>query len=191
MSLKGPKHTTPSPKSEQAAEPQAPVQTAASTAMNLGGPVALEAAAPSEDFVGAFDGERSPVGLRSYDREIKLGEPDAVGVGVETQRFSFRAEAAVDLSRLLRQVLPVDPEFLLLRVNPAGHLGLDGLEVECLSSLSPEKIAAQIHGVADGHVMERTLRSSPGPEAPRPSGTPGNAPGRSPYPAEDLPGRRI
>jgi hypothetical protein len=55
MSLKHtPKPAAPAPIQEKAAEAQMPVQTAASTAMDISGPVALEAAAPSEDLLKEF-----------------------------------------------------------------------------------------------------------------------------------------
>jgi hypothetical protein len=147
---------------------------------------------PKVSEVGAKDVFGEPTNLpafKSKNGPIHKANQQAgeVFTDIETpsQRYTFQAEASADITRLLRSVLPADSEFLLLRVSP---MSLGGFEVECESSLSRDEMARLIGQVVDGHTMGRTLRSQTLPERPQPMGHPGSAPGRSPYPIEDLPG---
>jgi hypothetical protein len=86
---------------------------------------------------------------------------------MQTYRHTFRTEAAIDLTRLLVLILSLDPEFLLLRVEP-GWAG--GLRVDCRSVLTHTNMLRRIAEVEDGHVMAQTLETADAPEAPQPKG---------------------
>ena len=86
---------------------------------------------------------------------------------MQTFRHTFRTEAAIDLTRLLVLILSLDPEFLLLRVEP-GWAG--GLRVECRSVLTRTNMLRRIAEIEDGHVMAQTLETADAPEVPQPKG---------------------
>ena len=82
-----------------------------------------------------------------------------------THCHTFRTEAAIDLTRLLAMVLPLDPEFLLLGVQ-ASKVG--GLTVDCSTVLTRNNMLNRISEVPDGHVMAQTLQTSPAADSPKP-----------------------
>lgn len=86
---------------------------------------------------------------------------------MQTFRHTFHTEAAIDLTRLLVLILSLDPEFLLLRVEP-GWAG--GLRVECRSVLTRTNMLRRIAEIEDGHVMAQTLETADAPEVPQPKG---------------------
>lgn len=84
-----------------------------------------------------------------------------------TFRHTFRAEAAIDLTRLLALILPLDPEFLLLSVQPCK---VGGVEVDCISVLTHTNMLHRFVDVPDNHVMAQTLQTAPATPPPAPRG---------------------
>ena len=84
-----------------------------------------------------------------------------------TYCHTFRTEAAIDLTRLLALILPLDPEFLLLGVQ-ASMVG--GLTVDCSTVLTRNNMLHRMDEVPDGHIMAQTLQTSPAQEPPKPKG---------------------
>jgi hypothetical protein len=86
--------TTPAQTTAQAAEVQKPVQTAASTAMDISGPVALEATAPSEDLLRKFvpsPRARGAVGVKDYG-EAHSCSPEVIEDLINTDPSGFASD---------------------------------------------------------------------------------------------------
>lgn len=77
----------------------------------------------------------------------------------------FHAEAAIDITRLFREVMKFDDEFLILSVQP---LAIGVIEVHCQTILTRNNMLARMAQVEDGHVMARTLETTPAAPAPQP-----------------------
>lgn len=91
-----PKPTSPALGSETPVERATPVPTAASTAMNLGGPVAQEAATPGEDLLAEFTpGLRSAAKLEGRSITIKMDTTGVYG--------SVEVTLTPDLADLIRK----------------------------------------------------------------------------------------
>lgn len=80
-------------------------------------------------------------------------------------RHAFHAEAAIDITRLFREVMKFDDEFLIISVQP---LSIGVIEVHCQTILTKNNMLCRMAQVEDGHVMMRTLETTPAPAEPQP-----------------------